>query len=117
MSQTEPTPDPATLAEPVPPEANREGIQTAPEPATPPDRYAVSDAYVARRVEEHAAAVAAEEQRGRESAAGAEPQSALAFYVLLGFVLSVLLLIVILRTSGPTGEPPPGPQRALTSPG
>jgi hypothetical protein len=68
-------------------------------------------------MEEHAAAVAAAEQRESAAWSSTEPQSALAFYVLLGLVLSVLLLVVILRTPGPRGEPQPGPPPgAVTSP-
>jgi hypothetical protein len=97
----------------------------SPEPADVPDAEApeahpVTDRYVARRLAEGAAAREAVERREAAQAAmagDAPPQGAFAFYVILGIVISILLLVVILQTSGrspaPTGAAPRG---AVTSP-
>ena len=90
----------------------------AQEPATGPvprasDPHPVTDPYVARRLAEGAAARAEQSGQETENLVGEPPaQGAFLFYVLLGFLISLLLLAVIFRTSEPARRrrAPPRPR-------
>jgi hypothetical protein len=90
--------------------------QPAPGPSIPaPDPHPVTDRYVARRLAEGAATRAAESREETENLVGEPPaQGAFLFYLLLGLLISILLLVVIFRTSEPAG-PPDAPAPGLTS--
>lgn len=82
----------------------------------PTPAHSVTDRYVARRVAEHAVAQAEVEQTAQLTE-GAR-QSTMTFYVLLGIVISILLLILIFHTAEPPrGSTGPSPSRSLTTPG
>jgi hypothetical protein len=86
----------------------------------PTAEHPVSDAYVARRLAEGAAARAEAERREAAHAAEvgeAPPQGAFAFYILLGIVISILLLLVIYQMPGRSPAPPTtAPGGSVTSP-
>jgi hypothetical protein len=85
-----------------------------------PAAHPVTDRYVARRLAEGAAAREAAEREEAALAAlhgEAPPQGAFAFYVILGILISILLLVVILQTAGRSPAPPSAaPVGAVTSP-
>jgi hypothetical protein len=82
--------------------------------------HPVTDSYVARRLAEGAAARAESERVEAAQAAGwgeAPPQGAFAFYIILGIVISILLLIVIFQMPGRAPAPPnAAPAGSVTSP-
>lgn len=92
----------------------------AEEPTGASDAGTVTDRYVARRLARGAAERAELERREAEEAGltgEAPPQGAFAFYLILGIVISILLLVVISRTaydSSPAAAPPTG--GAITAP-
>lgn len=93
-----------------------------PEPAVPAvapggDPHPVTDLYVARRLAEGATARAEQSRQEQENLVGETPASgSFLFYLLLGLLISLLLIVVIFRTS----ERSPAPNAAspaLTAPG
>jgi len=90
----------------------------APDTAEPAG-HPVTDRYVARRLAEGAAARAEAEHREAALAAAASetPQGAFAFYIILGIIISILLLLVILQMPGRSPAPPTSaPGGSVTSP-
>jgi hypothetical protein len=100
---------------PRPPTEQTGGAPDAADPAEHP----VTDRYVARRLAEGAAARAEAEHReaAQVAAASETPQGAFAFYIMLGIIISILLLLVILQMPGRSPAPPTSaPGGSVTSP-
>ena len=85
-------------------------------PAPAPDDHPVMDRYVARRLAEAEAARAEQRRQETQNLVGEPPApGAFLFYLLLGFLISLLLLAVIFRTSEPP-TPPAGSPPGVTAP-
>lgn len=113
---------PGPEREPGPPSApqNRVSERSAPgdlhAQAAPDQRHPVTDRYVARRLAEGAVARAERERQEAAEIVGEPPtRGAFLFYLLLGVVISLLLLVAIFRASEPPPEPVKAPRAPATS--